>query len=206
MNACRAMLVVAASFCMSFLPTFGDVCLAAPPYKYTSTDYRFNYAVNIILKHEGGLTDDKDDPGGITGFGVSLRYLKSIGLDVDGDGDVDADDIRKLSLQQAMAIYRKNWWVKYKLDSIHDLKLATKIMDLAVNMGPSRAIKIAQKAIGTNIDGKIGPQTIYRLNDLPPNEVLNEIRKGALEFYDELISKNPKLKKFRNGWNARAIW
>ena len=59
-------------------------------------------ALKTILCHEvgntgDGLVDDPDDPGGITKYGVSFRFLKDHGIDVDGDGDIDAEDIRGLN-------------------------------------------------------------------------------------------------------------
>ena len=35
---------------------------------------RFHFAVNAILKHEGGLSNDPRDPGGAINYGISLRY------------------------------------------------------------------------------------------------------------------------------------
>ena len=37
----------------------------------------FNRSIVNVLKHEGFLVYDKADPGGITNYGVSFRYLKN---------------------------------------------------------------------------------------------------------------------------------
>ena len=60
-------------------------------------------ALDWIFWAEGGYVDDPDDPGGATRFGISLRLLKKMGKlgDIDGDGDIDADDIRRLSSDSA---------------------------------------------------------------------------------------------------------
>lgn len=48
----------------------------------------------IIRKWEGGWSDHKNDKGGKTNMGITLSTWKSCGYDKDGDGDIDADDLR----------------------------------------------------------------------------------------------------------------
>jgi lysozyme family protein len=69
----------------------------------------FDLSLPHILEHEGGdkLVDHPADPGGITRWGISLRALRKLGIDVDGDGDSDADDIRALSIEDARGIYSR---------------------------------------------------------------------------------------------------
>ena len=43
-------------------------------------------AVEIVV-HEGGLSKNKNDRGGITNFGVSLRYARGKGLVMDLNHD-----------------------------------------------------------------------------------------------------------------------
>ena len=46
----------------------------------------FNLAHAHVAKWEGGYIDHPNDPGGVTMYGISLMFLKSLGL-VDGDID-----------------------------------------------------------------------------------------------------------------------
>lgn len=171
---------------------------------------RFEHAVQIVLEHEGHLSDDKNDPGGITNWGISLRYLKDIHLDIDRDGDIDADDIRKLTLSEAKCIYRKYWWKKFHYNDIKDIDVATKVFDLSVNMGSSESHKILQRSINelSNqkiiIDGQIGPQTISAANKMNGSKLLVSLRSQARQFYINLVDKNSKLRVFLNGWLNRA--
>jgi lysozyme family protein len=175
-------------------------------------EQRFQYAVSIVLKHEGSFSDNKFDPGGATNFGISLRYLQSINLDVDNDGDVDKNDIRKLSQQDAKDIYRKHWWDKYKYYQIRDLNLATKVFDLAVNTGSKQANRILQRAINSSqskrikVDGIFGPNTLLFSNTIPADKLIDAVRQEAKHFYLTLIQKQPLLKEFKNGWLRRAAW
>ncbi|MGR3585419.1 MAG: glycosyl hydrolase 108 family protein, partial [Pseudooceanicola nanhaiensis] len=56
-----------------------------------------------ILRREGGYVNDPGDPGGATNFGVTVHTMRRLGLDLDGDGDVDAADVRRLTREQALS-------------------------------------------------------------------------------------------------------
>ncbi len=166
----------------------------------------FSEAINVVLQHEGGFSDDKDDAGGATNFGISLRFLKGLGDegDIDHDGDVDADDIRKMTVQQAVAIYKTQWWDRYGYEQIHSQDVATKVFDLAVNMGAKRAHIIVQRAlraVGKVVteDGVIGPVTMDAINNYQPRGLLPAIRSEAAGFYRGLNQP-----KFLAGWLNRA--
>jgi len=171
---------------------------------------RFQYAVNVVMRHEGGYANNKNDPGGVTNFGISLRYLIDIENDINGDGSVDAKDIKDMTAEEAKLLYKKYWWDKYGYNSIKDLSLATKIFDLSVNTGPSRAHKILQKSINTlqkeslSVDGDFGMYTLQATNKLPPDKLLTAIREQAKLFYTNLVAKKPRLVVFIKGWLARA--
>ena len=173
---------------------------------------RFLKALNIIMEHEGGYSNDKNDPGGVTKYGISLRYLKDQGIDIDGDHDSDCDDIKNMTKQNASDIYKKYWWDKYKYNAIQNLTVATKIFDLSVNMGASAAHKIVQNAINDLItkpiavDGILGNKTRDFLNSLPEEDLMDNIRSLAAKRYEYIAAKNPKLKVFLKGWLHRADW
>lgn len=173
---------------------------------------RFNYAINVILEHEGLLSDGAHDSGGLTKYGISLRYLKDEKIDINKDGDSDKDDIRALSKQEAIAIYKKDWWDKYNYEAINDVKVATKIFDMAVNMGPIEAHKLTQQALNhllmskLQVDGVLGAKTIASINAQHEGDMLQELREEQKDFYLRLITNKPALKIYEKGWLARAAW
>jgi lysozyme family protein len=172
---------------------------------------RFEYALDVVTHQEGGLVNDKDDKGGITNIGISLRWLQSIGESIDDDDDVDADDIIALTHEKAAELYKKHWWDRYRYNELKDLQIATKMFSFSVNMGPTRAHKILQQSINRlnkkpiNIDGVIGSITIKAANKITPYILLEEIKLNAAHYYLNLAWDNHDQKKFLLGWMKRAF-
>lgn len=90
-------------------------------------DTKFDKAIKVVLAHEGGYVNDPNDLGGETNFGISKRSYPTV-------------DIKNLTREQAVEIYRGDWWERYRYGDIEDLDVATKVFDLAVNMGPVPAL------------------------------------------------------------------
>lgn len=183
----------------------------------------FNKAIFLVLKHEGKLSDDTDDKGGITKYGISLRFLKGLikeypnfltEFDLSKNQIIDSYDIRHMTISEATDLYRTQWWNKYGYCRVENQLIATKIFDFSVNMGTKKAVKLVQKTINKmnlgiylKVDGIFGQNTINILNGL--NEIgrkrfLQEYVKGAIYFYEYLSKTHPVYKKFLRGWIRRA--
>lgn len=167
---------------------------------------KFARAHAFVAKFEGGFVNHPSDPGGATNYGVSLRFLKAQGLavgDIDGDGDIDIDDIRTLTPETAADILKRNFWDSLKLDILAD-DLALVLYDTAVNMGPGTAKRLAQKALCVEVDGKWGPKTwaaFMRCNSRQTALTVIRLRLGS---YTALVTNNRKLESFYTGWMRRV--
>lgn len=174
----------------------------------------FDTAIITVLKHEGLFTNDPQDPGGATNYGVSLRWLKSVGdLNADGfmdgdfdhDGDVDVDDIKKMTKEDAIQLYRTHWWDNYSYERITNQLIATKVFDFAVNMGSKPAHRCLQRAIravnGIRLleDGIIGMKSLEAINTVYPDILLAAFKSEAAGFYRSLNKPH-----FIDGWLNRA--
>ena len=167
----------------------------------------FNLAIPTILRHEGGLVDNPNDPGGITNFGVSLRWLHSKGLagDLNHDGDVNAADIKLMTKADATQFYLTYWWNAYHYSNIIAQAVATKVFDAAVNMGAPRAHSMVQAVLGMNqIDGILGPKSMAELNAMPSLKFIVAYQEAMAQFYRRLVYLNPARQEFLKGWLARA--
>jgi lysozyme family protein len=182
-------------------------------------DPLFDHALRTVLRHEGGFVNDPNDPGGATNFGVSLRWLRDVGLldldgdglpdgDLDLDGDIDIDDIRAMSRDDAAKLYRIHWWDRYGYGDFH-LTIGTKVFDLAVNMGARQAHRVLQRACracghAIEDDGIIGPATRAAVAAIRPECLILSLRSEAAGFYRTLIAARPRFETYRRGWLNRA--
>ena len=106
----------------------------------------FEFAFAKVVSVEGGYVDDPKDPGGATKFGISQRSYPNV-------------DIKNLTLDQAKAIYRADYWDAVSGDELPD-PLSHLVFDAAVNQGVSPAQKMMQEALGVKVDGEIGTEQI----------------------------------------------
>lgn len=180
---------------------------------------RLNRSLNHTLRHEGGFVNDPDDPGGATNYGVSLRFLLATGeierFDYDGDGDVDAADVRRMTRAQARDIYTDRFWID-AFNHVRSDLLVIKLFDFGVNMGPRQRTKLLQRAINQQlpegsrlaVDGRLGPATrlaIAEIETREPNELLViDLEDHAARFYYALAEKRRSSRKYLFGWLRRC--
>jgi len=115
-----------------------------------------------IIAREGGYVNDPDDPGGATNFGVTIHTMRALGLDLDRDGDIDAQDVRRLTRAQAEDIFIRHYFHKPRIALLPDALHAT-VFDMYVNAG-GNAVKILQRLLAefgerVSVDGALGPNT-----------------------------------------------
>lgn len=157
-------------------------------------DRNFARALSLVLKSEGGWSDNPKDPGGATMKGVTLanfrRYVQS---------DATKDDLRKITDDQVATVYRRFYW-----DAVAGAELPDGIdyatFDYAVNSGPGRAAKALQAVAGVKEDGKIGPATLKALKALMRATVINDLCDNRMAFLKGLKT----WKTFGKGWTSRV--
>jgi lysozyme family protein len=150
----------------------------------------FQKCIPIILNNEGGYCNDAHDAGGETKFGITKRNYPSI-------------DIKNLTIDQAIQIYFDDYWSLMKMDLIKNEDLALQVFDAGVNMGQHSAIKLLQRLVGAEFDGKIGPHTLSGIKCFP-GDIVEEYKKRRKLFYVTLVEKKPDQKVFLKGWLKRV--
>lgn len=158
----------------------------------------FEKAFERLIGHEGGYSTDRNDPGNWTGGKVGSGILKGTKYGIAANTYPNLD-IKNLTIDQAKAIYKKDWWDKLGADQLHPA-IVFQLWDFAVNAGKSRAIKELQQAVGVPDDGIIGPKTIAAVKSKDVNDVLLLLTSERLRFYTSLST----WVTYGKGWTIRV--
>lgn len=147
----------------------------------------FKDAVEIILSHEGGYVNHKDDPGMETNYGISKRSYPNL-------------DIKSLTREEAKKIYLRDFWNKVRGDSL-PFGVALIMFDFAVNAGVGTAVKALQHAVGAKEDGILGDLTMARVGTVNKNFICEKLTTYRILHYTSLKTFGT----FGKGWIDRAI-
>jgi len=154
----------------------------------------FDDVVNFTLGLEGGEVDDKTDKGGHTKYGISQTAYPDV-------------DIASLTIDEAKAIYKRDYWDKCKCDELPS-GIDFLVFDFSVNSGTGTAIKTLQKVLNKYVanivpDGFIGHMTIDAA-DKCGKAIIKDLLNERRIFYDKLVTLHPEQEKFHKGWMARV--
>lgn len=158
----------------------------------------FDKAFTYTMEWEGGskLTNDPDDPGGMTKYGISKRSHPDV-------------DIENLTEEAAKTIYALGYWggINGNLLADKSERIAIKVFDAGVNMGTVRASKFLQESLNNldgvfpklEEDGRIGPAVLRAVAQSDEDDVLENFVM-RLEMYYTNLNKP----KYLKGWLRRA--
>ena len=99
-------------------------------------------AIRRLLMHEGGYTNHPSDPGGPTNFGITIHDYRKY---VKADGT--ADDVRRMSVNEAKAIYRSKYWNAQACDRL-PAGVDYSLFDYGVNSGVGRSGRVLRRICG----------------------------------------------------------
>ena len=173
----------------------------------------------IVVETEGLYSNDKNDPGGETVFGLTRK------ADPDWQGWAIVDQYKgkagfprnlPYDVLRAMAspYYRKKYWDFAQLDKV-PIQIAAEVFDQAVNMGKGTAILNLQIALNVSNhqgkdypdlvpDGIFGSKTLSAvLANKNPDAIVKYMNCEQGAYYINLAKKNPKFEDFTLGWSKR---
>ncbi len=184
---------------------------------------KIDILVPFILKWEGGFVNDPTDKGGATNKGVTIGTWRQVGYDKDGDGDIDVDDLKLLSVQDVRdRVLKPHYWDRWKADQIEDQKIANLLVDWVWASG-AHGVKIPQRILGVVVDNQVGPNTLLAVNRrYDANVLFDMLYKARVDFIEGIVNRSVAAyeakigrkatekellkntqKRFRNGWLNR---
>lgn len=110
------------------------------------TAENFRNCLPIILRFEGGKSNDPRDPGGRTNKGITQRTYNAYRA---AKGHPPAD-VYAITQAEVEDCYRRDYWNAVKGDSLRSGEDLV-VFDLAVNSGPARALRIWNAAGGAAV-------------------------------------------------------
>ncbi len=158
----------------------------------------FDTAFNRLIGHEAGFSDDPRDPGNWTGGRCGIGLLKGTKYGIAANTYPDLD-IENLSIDQAKAIYYRDWWQRLGADEM-DGAIVFQVWDFAVNAGMGSARRALQRAVGVADDGMIGPRTLAAVNGMSVTDVIMRFNAQRLRYYTSLS----KWGTYGKGWTNRV--
>lgn len=133
---------------------------------------------NGQLRPDGGYTNDPQDPGGETKWGISKRAHPDL-------------DIKNLTLDRAFVTYKNDYYDVYRTFRNEPVDLDLVPVDYAVCVFDS--------GVNCGVVRTHGWHRVAR-KEKDPTKALMGLR---LERYNHLVTVNPTLKKYYNGWINR---
>lgn len=154
--------------------------------------------ISQTLRGEGVASDSVVDLGGYTKYGISQKNHPNI-------------NVPTLTLEDAIQLWKTEYWDKFRLTEINNQLLADAIFDMFFNMSNISAGTTLQLALNkcgcqVNIDGVMGSETIAAANRVEPVDwLIAQLEVERVKFYLGRVDASPtQLANFRS-WIRRTV-
>jgi lysozyme family protein len=154
----------------------------------------FNTAVKKTLINEGGYTNNPNDPGGATKYGILQRDMPSV-------------NIADITEAQATAYYSEHYW-KALYSQIESQDIADKLFDSGVLFGVGEAVKVLQITLQPAFpaivaDSEFGEETLSAINQSDSPTLLQGYKTSLVAYMLRIVVNKPVLREFTPGWLKR---
>lgn len=154
-------------------------------------------AFAFVMKDEGGYTDEKEDTGGATKYGITIHDLAKWRSEK-WSKSTTKKDVMLLTPEIAQAIYKEWYWDKVRADELPD-GVDYMVFDCAILHGANRAARYLQLALGVKVDDIIGPKTLEAAHTAEPSVVIEKIE----HLRRQRARSRPNWKTYGTGWTNR---
>ncbi|BCG50049.1 N-acetylmuramidase [Ralstonia phage RP13] len=172
--------------------------------------------LDALIGREGGYTNNPNDSGGETIWGITKFVAQSFGY---------TSQMKDMTRDQAKTIYRQRYWTQPKFDQVFTINpdIAFEMFDTGVNMGTGVASKFLQRALNVLnnkatlfpdmiVDGVIGNMSLNSLRtflNLRKQDgvtvMLRMLNAQQSVKYIEIAEANVKNEEFEYGWQFNRV-
>lgn len=176
--------------------TWGPV-IGSPKFEQSFWWAQYNENGGSLTEKSDGISNDKDDRGGFTRYGITQGTAGGI------------DKVKSLTRESAKAIYRDRFWNSIKCEEMPP-QLALILFDSGCGSGPNTAARWLQEVLGVEVDGRVGNGTLRAIaahqSQSQVEELCNRLTKRRLQYCDAIYKHDPSQLKFKPGWTRRALF
>lgn len=179
-------------------------------------DMDIDQLLNDLLSVEGGYSNNSNDSGGETNYGITIAVAREEGY---------IGRMQDMTQEQAKQIYLRRYWVKPKFADVssRSQSIAAELFDTGVNCGTATAAMMLQRILNVmnnggkfyadlKVDGSIGIATLGALDAYlkkrgSEGEQVMLIALNCLqgERYIDLAERRAKDEAFIYGWIKNRI-
>lgn len=162
-----------------------------------------------IIRREGPeFTDDPDDKGGPTRWGITGETLCEDRRDTGGYVPQTDEEIREavraLTEEEAREIYQRRYIEKPRFGDIKDRELRALVVDTGVLHGRHRAARWLQGVVGVETDGWVGDITLGAVNGRHWRPIYKKLLARRYQGFSDYVQSVPSQLKWLEGWVNRA--
>ena len=166
-----------------------------------------------IMRREGTrFEDDPDDPGGATECGISLAFARAARLDVDGNGSIDLNDIKAVTVDLAERVIVQTFYREPGIDSLPE-PVRPVLLDTAFNCGLGGAAAVVRGALiemgvapaAAGVLRQYGTALSAMIKAHGAVTVTDALVRARITRYRRLATNHLALSKYLNGWVLRAL-
>lgn len=132
----------------------------------------FEQVFDRTLGHEGNYSNNPNDPGGETKWGISKRSYPNL-------------IIKDLTEEDAFNIYKRDFWDRLGMDRLPD-GVQFQLFDFAINSGIETSIRYFQRALGVADDGHFGPVSFAASSISTESDMIMNLNAERLDYMTRL--------------------
>lgn len=115
--------------------------------------------------------------------------------------------VNEIAENEYFDIYIARYWLPMRCGELPD-GVDFVIFQMGVNIGNGTAVRILQRALGVDVDGRVGPETVEAASAANTDVLIDALLNMQEDHYDALAANHPDNQLFQDsllGWHNRVL-